>query len=132
MLHWPTHGWSRRRSLHELARLSRRVVCARHGTDLTACKSPCQGIKVGCMPYRSKGCLVFLECIKLTSERLPYQLLAQFLAGLVHERETLGSPLLDPRPHAMGRVGLTTNATDGLPGLGALSHRRASGKDSLQ
>jgi len=34
------------------------------------------------------------------------QLLAQFLPGLVHEREALGSPFLDPRLHLMGAYGV--------------------------
>jgi hypothetical protein len=40
--------------------------------------------------------------IKLASEPLLDYLLAQFLPGFNHQREALGSPLLDPRLHPMG------------------------------
>ena len=39
--------------------------------------------------------------MKLASERLLDQLLAQLLSGFNHQREALGSPLLDPRLHSM-------------------------------
>jgi hypothetical protein len=40
--------------------------------------------------------------MKLASECILDQLLTQFLPGFNHERETLGSPLLDARLHPMG------------------------------
>jgi hypothetical protein len=40
--------------------------------------------------------------MKLTSERLLHQLLTEFLPRFDHQRETLGSPLLDARLPPMG------------------------------
>jgi hypothetical protein len=40
--------------------------------------------------------------MKLASECIQDQLLTQFLPGFNHERDTLGSPLLDARLHPMG------------------------------
>jgi hypothetical protein len=44
--------------------------------------------------------------IKLASDLLVYQLLTQCLPGFDHQREALGSPLLDARLHPMGADGV--------------------------
>ena len=44
--------------------------------------------------------------IKLASARLVEQLLPQFLPGLDHEGEGLGSPFLDTRLHSMRSTGV--------------------------
>jgi hypothetical protein len=44
--------------------------------------------------------------MKLASARLVEQLLTQFLPGLDHEGEGLGSPFLDPRLHSMRSTGV--------------------------
>ncbi|MGH8066393.1 MAG: hypothetical protein ACRERE_14395 [Candidatus Entotheonellia bacterium] len=40
--------------------------------------------------------------MKLTSERLLYQLLTQFLRGCDHQGEGFGAPFLDARLHPVG------------------------------
>jgi hypothetical protein len=46
------------------------------------------------------------EWHEVSSERLLEQLLMQFLPGFHHQREALGSPLLDPRLHPMRADGV--------------------------
>jgi hypothetical protein len=48
--------------------------------------------------------------IKLAPERLPYQLLSQFLPGFEHQGEGLGPPLLDARFHPIRTHGVDAQA----------------------
>ncbi len=65
--------------------------------------------------------------MKLGSDLLVYQLLTQCLPGFDHQREALGSPLLDPRLHAMRSDGVDDQRSSWDPGA-----RRAQPAERLQ